>query len=128
AASAAGATAAATGRVLIVDDDEAAREALAGLFSDHGWRVGAADGVAQAGALARETAFDLIISDWRLGGGDTGADAIAAVRATAPGLPAMLITGDGSPESHRAIQATGLPVLYKPTPPDRILGLAAELL
>ncbi len=117
-----------TGRVLIVDDDEAAREALAGLFTDRGWSVAAADGVAQAEALARDAPFDLIISDWRLGGGDTGADAVAAVRSGAPGLPAMLITGDGSPESHRAIQATGLPVLYKPTSPDRILGLAAELL
>jgi signal transduction histidine kinase len=122
------AAASATGRVLIVDDDEAARQALAGLFADRGWRVVAADGVAEARAFARDNTFDLIISDWRLGGGDTGADAIAAARQDAPGLPAMLITGDGSPESHRAIQATGLPVLYKPTPPDRILSLAAELL
>jgi signal transduction histidine kinase len=122
------AAASATGRVLIVDDDEAARQALAGLFADRGWRVVAADGVAEARAFARDNPFDLIISDWRLGGGDTGADAVAAARQVTPGLPAMLITGDGSPESHRAIQATGLPVLYKPTPPDRILGLAAELL
>lgn len=123
-----GATAAITGRVLIVDDDEAARLALAGLFTDRGWRVVAAGGVADAAIQASTQPFDLIISDWRLGGGDTGADAVAAVRTATPNLPAMLITGDGSPESHRAIQATGLPVLYKPTPPDRILGLAAELL
>ena len=107
---------------------DGSKVALAGLFADRGWSVLAADGVAQAGAFARDNAFDLIISDWRLGGGDPGADAVAAARLGAPGLPARLITGDGSPESHRAIQATGLPVLYKPTPPDRSLGLAAELL
>jgi len=116
-----------TGRVLIVDDDGASRQALSGLFSGHGWDVESAAGLSQARQCAATRDLDLIICDWRLGGGTTGADVVKSVRQLRPELPALLVTGDGSAESHQAISASRIAVMYKPTTPDLILARAAEI-
>ncbi len=114
-------------RVLVLDDDDAARRALAGMFAAEGWQALAAATAAEAVRLAGAEPIDLLVCDWRLGDGATGGEAVGDVRAVRPGLPALLITGDGSQESHTAIAATGLPVLFKPTPPARILEVAESL-
>jgi signal transduction histidine kinase len=114
-------------RVLILDDDDAARHAMAGIFATEGWGVMTAADPAEARRLAEAQACDLMISDWRLADGQTGADAVEVVRAARPDLPVLLVTGDGSWQTHKAIAMSGLPVLFKPTAPARILALADHL-
>ena len=61
---------------------------------------------------------DVIISDYRLGGGDTGIKAIAQVRnAIDAEIPAFLISGDTSPERLLEARATGFHLLHKPVSP-----------
>jgi CheY-like chemotaxis protein len=63
----------------------------------------------------------LVISDWRLRQTETGAQAIAALRAElGHDLPALLITGDTAPERLRQAQASGILLLHKPVAPEKL--------
>ena len=66
----------------------------------------------------REKPPDVIISDYRLGKGETGIGAIAGVRnALAEDIPAFLISGDTAPERQLEARATGFHLLHKPVSP-----------
>jgi CheY-like chemotaxis protein len=61
----------------------------------------------------------MIVADYRLG---SGIDAIAAVQPLlARPAPAIIVTGDTSPERIREVQASGYPLLHKPLDPGRLL-------
>ena len=113
--------------VLVVDDDEQARLALAGLFELHGWEVSAVADLAAARTRMAAGRLDLVITDWRLDRGERGSDVVAALKALELDSPLILITGEGDPASHQAIAATGLPTLYKPISGKQILDLADRL-
>lgn len=82
--------------VLILDDDPAVRDAMRMLLKVHGYRVLTAATIAQAQQLVREHAgIDLLITDYRLTGAETGVEAIAALRAQVSAeLGVVLVTGD----------------------------------
>ena len=62
---------------------------------------------------------DIVISDYRLTGGETGYQVIAAVRArVGHELPAILITGDTDPKLLRSMSDRGIVVLNKPVDLD----------
>jgi DNA-binding NtrC family response regulator len=113
--------------VLVVDDDEQARLALAGLFELHGWEVSAVADLAEARTRMAAGRLDLVITDWRLDRGERGSDIVAALKTLELDSPLILITGEGDPASHQAIAATGLPTLYKPISGKQILDLADRL-
>jgi len=118
------------GLVALVDDDRAVLEALTLSLEDAGYAVAAAgDGealLARLQGLGR--APEVIVADDRLGRGRTGREAIAAVRAAfGRPIPALLITGDTSPDRLRALSATGLEVLHKPVSPGRLAAAVAAL-
>lgn len=74
---------------------------------------------------------DAIVCDHRLRGTETGVDAIAALRSEFNAdIPALLITGDTSPERMQSIQSTGIPVLNKPLQDhvliEALLGLVQQ--
>jgi signal transduction histidine kinase/CheY-like chemotaxis protein len=118
--------------VLVVEDDEYAREALCGLLAQWGF-------VPAAGASAREALYRLgpsqrpamIITDYQLSASEDGFDCIGLVRSTtgAPRLPALLMTGDISPSIKPRAAAASVSVAHKPiTPPmlrQRIQALLA---
>ncbi|NML44242.1 response regulator [Ramlibacter sp. G-1-2-2] len=116
-------------RVLVIDDDEAVREAMRQLLRDWGCECDAADGIADALELAARVLPDVVISDYRLRGTSTGADAIAALRAVhGPQLAALLVTGDTAPERLREAGASGMTLLHKPVHPRELqLALAGVL-
>jgi PAS domain S-box-containing protein len=84
--------------ILIVEDDPAVLAATRMLLKAEGYRVSAAATVADAVRSAREHAdIQLLISDYHLARGETGTDAIQAVRGVlGPHVPAVLVTGDTS--------------------------------
>lgn len=102
-------------RVLVIDDDDAVRSALQRLLRDWGCQCDAAATIEEALALARLNAPAAVISDYRLRGTETGADAIKALRTLlGQSLPALLITGDTAPERLVEASQSGLPLLHKP--------------
>jgi signal transduction histidine kinase/CheY-like chemotaxis protein len=117
--------------LLLVDDDAAALDAVRELSQRWGCEVIAAlDVEAALGALDRARRMpDAIVADYRLGGGVTGLDAIARIRARLEReLPAVVVTGETTPATLDAIRAAGLRRLAKPVPPHKLRAVLSELL
>ena len=75
-----GAGAAAGGRVLIVDDERPVAEATGLLLEIEGFEVSVASSEREALDCVRSFSPDVIVSDYHLRGGETGAGVVAAVR------------------------------------------------
>ena len=100
------------GRVLLVDDNEAVRQATAGFLRECGLVVVEARDSAQALDLAEEQAFDAVVSDIMMPGEQDGIALAQALSSLRPTLPVLLVTG----YSDRAAEAQsrGLKVMTKP--------------
>lgn len=101
-------------RIALVDDNEIVREALTNVLQHLGHQVQA---VATKSALLDgldRFQPDIVLSDYRLTGGDTGFEVISAVRERL-GLkfPAILITGDTDPKLMRSMAENNILVLHK---------------
>jgi signal transduction histidine kinase len=101
-------------RVLVIDDESMVRDSMRLLLQELQCKVHLAEGVAEGARIAAVEPLDLVLSDLRLRGGDTGLAAVQAVREHQPALPAVLITGDTAPERIRDVQNAGVPLLFKP--------------
>jgi CheY-like chemotaxis protein len=115
--------------VVVIDDDPLALEAIGGLLRSWGYRVvtAASHGAALAQLAELRQSPDLIISDYHLGEGTTGIEAIERIRKTSP-VPAILMTGDVAPERLREAHACGHQVLHKPVNPGRLHALLSRVL
>ena len=116
--------------VLLIDDELAIREATRELLRPLHVDVLAAGTIAEAVELAAEVRdrLDLILSDWRLRGQENGVEAVRAVRAVAgEATPAVLITGDTSPELLKLAHESGLVILHKPLQPRVLTRLVKHL-
>ena len=117
--------------LVAIDDDESSRQAIAAVLASEPCEVvveshaqAAIDALGSLGATP-----DIIVSDYDLGGATTGLDAIERIRDefNAP-IPAIVITGHGSPEVYREIDRNGLPLLLKPFSKNELLAnIAARL-
>ncbi len=117
--------------VAVVEDDAAVREGMRELLVN--WRCRVADGAgADETALALESAGgppDAIVADYRLREHQTGLAAIAALRARfRDDTPAVLISGDTTPEIFREAQAARMLLLHKPVQPARLRAALSHLL
>lgn len=117
------------GRVLLLEDDPAGREALAGLLRRWGCEVQACADLASALQVLRVDTPQLLISDYRLAEQEDGLQAIERLREAAGlMLPALLISADLSPELHeRCLPAHVIP-LGKPLLPARLRQVLATQL
>ena len=106
--------------VLVMDDEAEVRAAMALLLRGWGYEVVATTGARDAlDQLAQPP--QAIVVDYRLRAGETGAEAIAAVRAVwGQAIPALIVTGDTAPDRLREAAASGHPVLHKPASPARL--------
>lgn len=100
--------------VLVVDDQEEVRQAMRLLLDALGCRVELAEDIEAALQAAQRGDVDLALVDFRLRGSGTGIQAIEALQAMIPGLPAILISGDTAPDRLREAHAAGLELLHKP--------------
>ncbi|MBK3777417.1 response regulator [Azospirillum brasilense] len=102
---------------LIIDDEELILQSLRLVLEQWGWDVLAAASAEEAlrqldGA---ERLPDVIIADYRLRYGRTGVDAIRDIHAFVGELiPAILLTGDTSPDRIREARRSGFTLLHKP--------------
>jgi signal transduction histidine kinase/ActR/RegA family two-component response regulator len=108
-------------RILVIDDDGTVRAGMARLLESWGCAVDTAHSISVALALARIQAPDAIISDYRLRGPRTGAQAIAMLREQLRSpVSALIVTGDTAPQRLREALASGVPLLHKPLAPGQL--------
>jgi CheY-like chemotaxis protein len=109
-------------RVLVIEDDGFALEAIRDLLSSWGCVVNAAATVSQALDFVNAYAApDVVLSDFRLGEARNGLDVIAMVRAHARReIPACLMSGDTDAGLIQAAKEAGLTLLHKPVRPAKL--------
>lgn len=121
--------AALSGRVLLLEDDGAGREALAGLLQRWGCQVWACADLPEALGRMDEAQPQLLISDYRLAGEEDGLSAIERLReAAASMLPALLITADSSAQLQERCLPAHVTLLAKPLLPARLRQALAVIL
>lgn len=115
--------------VAVVENEPSQREGLDLLLTQWGCTV-------VAGASAEEVVSglsrrrpDLVLSDFRLKGGQTGLDAARRIlAATGAAAPCVILTGDTSPERIKQAQQSGFRLLHKPVDPPILMALLRDLI
>jgi CheY-like chemotaxis protein len=118
-------------RVLVIDDDALVLDGMRGILQSWGCHVQtASSGAAALAALAQQAGPpDLIISDYRLGDGTTGIEAIRRLReAIGSPVQAFVISGDTAPDRLREASANGYHLLHKPVSPMTLRTTLIRLL
>ncbi|HEX8963616.1 MAG TPA: ATP-binding protein [Rhodocyclaceae bacterium] len=115
-------------RIAVVEDNAEVARALGYALSALGHTpVVGATGAAVLKDLAGN-APDIVVSDYRLSGSETGRDVVAAMRgAFGESLPAMVVTGDTDPALMRRMAKDGIVVQHKPVDVENLSGTLAEL-
>jgi CheY-like chemotaxis protein len=118
-------------RVLLVDDEPDAREALAGILQHYGAIVRAASSAADAIAVLRAQPVDVLLADIGMPGAD-GYDLIRDVRCLESRLvsqvPAVAVTAFTSDADRRRALEAGFQVhLSKPVDPSALVATVAAL-
>ena len=118
------------GAVVVGIDDEAdIREALELLLVGWGYDAVVAGSAVEAIAkLEQERKTpELVVADYRLKLGHTGADAILAIRHVwGRDVPGFLLTGDTGPDRLREAAASGFEVMHKPIQPEKLRLMVAD--
>lgn len=108
-------------RLILLEDDRLIAKAFAMVMESWGCRVDLVHSLEDLSDLiARaEARPDVLIADYRLPGGKTGADAVALVRRSlGEAIPAIMITGDATVTP--SLVGQGCLVLQKPVQPDQV--------
>ena len=119
-------------RILVIDDDDLARQSMRAILEREGHQVSVAQGGSEGidlftGSLHRGEPFDTVITDLAMPHMD-GRAVASAVKQACPGVPVLLLTGWGEHLGYGA----GLPpdvdhLLNKPTNLGQLRALLAEL-
>jgi two-component system, sensor histidine kinase len=113
-------------RVLVIDDEGEILLAMAAVLQRWGCDVLAAESLASARESMVSSGWrpQMAIADLRLRDGESGIAVLDSLRSAAEGpLPAMLVTGDTSPERLQDIQDSGYRFLHKPVTAARLRAL-----
>jgi DNA-binding NtrC family response regulator len=109
------------GRILIVDDESNARNALAEILREEGYSCEtAADGFKGLGRFG-EFDPDLLLTDLKMPGMD-GVELLRRVRETFPGLPVIVMTAFGAVDTAvQAMRSGAIDYMTKPIRTDELL-------
>jgi DNA-binding NtrC family response regulator len=107
--------------VLVVDDDASVRAAIELLMGDGQYQVTYKSGVAEALEAIAAEAYDLVITDLRLGA-DSGLEVIRRAKVADPSVPAILMTSFSSMDSAiSALRLGATDYIIKPFNNDEFL-------
>jgi two-component system, OmpR family, phosphate regulon response regulator OmpR len=113
--------------LLVVDDDEKLRALLQRYLSANGFRVSAAANAADARALTKSMAFDLLVVDVMMPG-ENGLDLTKSIRASS-NVPVLILTAKGETEDRiRGLECGADDYLPKPFEPRELLLRIGALL
>ena len=110
-------------RVLVIDDEPQVLQGMRHMLEGWGCKVMLAESARDALKVISITDFvpELIISDFRLGDNQDGVDAVAAIHESLESIvPAIIVSGDTSPERLKQVKKTGLLFLHKPVSADEL--------
>jgi EAL domain-containing protein (putative c-di-GMP-specific phosphodiesterase class I) len=114
--------------ILVVDDEDGVRNALARALRGGGYNVTAVASVQEAKSKISATAFDLVISDLHMPI-EGGLELLQSIRESDPELPVILITGAPTTESAvGALQLKATGYFTKPIDPPRLLSEITRVL
>ena len=113
--------------LLLVDDDKPLRERLRIAMERRGFKVLAAESVAEGIKIARSEPPDFAVIDLRLADG-SGLDVVAALRTARPDTRIVMLTGYGNiATAVTAVKLGAVDYLAKPADADAVYGaLMAE--
>lgn len=118
-------------RIVIIDDEVTVLQALRIIIADWGYEVIAAQDEDEVMSALRHHPEppDVIIADYRLRAGQTGAEVIEHIRMryNHP-IPSIVVTGDTAPERIREAEDRGLSLLHKPVLPETLQAEIAKYL
>lgn len=107
-------------RILLIDDDPGIRESTQATLQSWGHPVVTAPSLSDALKNLGDQMPDGIIVDYRLGGGQTGIEALAELEKRYGPRPAVVITGDVAGAPMRELMASGRQWLHKPVAPAKL--------
>ncbi len=114
------------GKVLLVEDDRTVLDALVLLFRLWGYSTITTETLDATVILQQYPDIQMVVSDYQLQDGYDGLHLIQQLRwLSGWEIPAILITGNTSPDTLKSISQSGIVVSYKPINP-RILRALAE--
>jgi DNA-binding NtrC family response regulator len=114
--------------IMVVDDEIAMRESLAGWLSKEGYRTLTADSGPKALALLAEQPCRLLLADIKMPGMD-GLELLRRIKTEHPEVPVIMITAYGSIESAvEAMKQGARDYLLKPFEPEHMLFVIEKLL
>ncbi|MEZ4368849.1 MAG: response regulator [Kofleriaceae bacterium] len=116
------------GRVLVVDDSRAIREAMASILAREGWIVDVAEHGARALAMTEQVDYDLVVTDLEMPE-LSGWGLIEALRqrADAAHIPILIVTSRASPDHRRRARDLGVrELIAKPITRHKLLDAVAK--
>jgi len=108
------------GRVLVVEDEAYVRASLREMLAERGYEVVEAGSVAEAMARLARTSMDVVLTDFRMPGAD-GLEMVRQVKANAPEVPVVVLTGQGTIASAvECLRAGASDYILKPADPEAL--------
>jgi CheY-like chemotaxis protein len=123
-----GKTALAGRRVLALDNDPAALDALRQVLAGWGSTVAVARDGAEAATALENGEADLWLFDYHLDDGDTGVGVAQRLAQRFGARPCLILSADQTEAVRHAVQEAGLPLLAKPVRPLALKSVLDRLL
>ena len=115
-------------RILVIDDEAPAREAMRGLLAQWGCEVQTASGGEDAIERAQRDPPEVVVCDLRLAGEERGTDVVSELkRVCATKMAFAFVTGESGPEVIAEARRTGHLLLFKPTSPAKLRATIEHL-
>ncbi len=109
--------------VLLVEDNQLLRWWMTSSLQREGYSVVAPKSVEEVILMDGASAFDVLITDWRLPDGHDGFEVLNRLRAKRPGILAILISAEADAELTERARAHGFDiVIRKPFPLAEIVS------
>lgn len=114
--------------ILCIDDEKDIRRAMSLVFELMKCSFDLVEGIDEAIEVAKSRRPDIVLSDYRLIGKRNGVDTIQAIRKIYPDIPALLVTGDTSPERLKLANEAGIEMLHKPLTMEKLVHAVGKKL
>ena len=115
-------------RVLIIDDEASALDAMHGLLAQWGCNVVSAKDGEEAVEHARAQCPEVVLCDLSLADGESGVRVLARLRdLCGPVVACAFVTGESAPERVAVARTAGYPIIFKPVTPARLRAILEHL-